>query len=73
MDRFPAELDDLLNRRGRRLLADPPQLESLIARRQTPILFFESVIDAGVASECIRLRRMHVPIPREALTEMTTN
>jgi len=82
MDRFPAQLDDLLNRRGRRLLADPPQLESLIARRQTPILFFENVIDAGVALECIRLldeamfprlRRMHVPIPREALTEMTTN
>jgi hypothetical protein len=82
MDRFPAELDDLLNRRGRRLLADPPQLESLIARRQTPILFFDNVIDPGVASECIRLldeamyprlRRMHVPIPREALTEMTTN
>ena len=82
MDRFPAELDDLLNRRGRRLLADPPQLESLIARRKTPILFFDNVIDAGVASECIRLldeamyprlRRMHAPIPREALTEMTTN
>ncbi len=82
MDRFPAEFDDLLNRRGRRLLADPPQLESLIARRKTPILFFENVIDAGVAAECIRLldeglfprlRRMHVPIPREALTEMTTN
>lgn len=82
MDRFPAELDDLLNRRGRRLLTDPPQLESLIARRQTPILFFDNVIDRGVADECIRLldaamyprlRRMDVPIPREALTEMTTN
>lgn len=82
MDRFPAEFDDLLNRRGRRLLADPPRLESLIASRKTPILFFEGVIDPGVASECIRLldeamfprlRRMHVPIPREALTEMTTN
>lgn len=82
MDRFPAELDDLLNRRGRRLFADPPQLESLIARRQTPILFFEGVIDPGVASECMRLldeamfprlRRMHVPIPREALTGMTEN
>ena len=82
MDRFPAELDDLLNRRGRSLFADPPQLESLIARRQTPILFFEGVIDPGVASECMRLldeamfprlRRMHVPIPREALTGMTEN
>jgi hypothetical protein len=82
MDRFPAEFDDLLNRRGRRLLADPPQLESLIARRQTPILFFDNVIDRGVAAECVRLldeamfprlRRMHAPIPREALTEMTRN
>lgn len=57
MDRFPAELDDLLNRRGRRLFSDPPQLESLIARRQTPILFFEGVIDPGVAAECVRLLR----------------
>jgi len=82
MDRFPAELDDLLNRRGRRLFSDPPQLESLIARRQTPILFFDNVIDPGVAAECVRLldeamfprlRRMHVPIPREALTGMTEN
>jgi hypothetical protein len=82
MDRFPAEFDDLLNRRGRQLLADPPQLESLIARRRTPIVLFEGVIDPGVARECIRLldealyprlRRMHTPIRREALTGMTEN
>ncbi|HYI09020.1 MAG TPA: hypothetical protein VEK57_08100 [Thermoanaerobaculia bacterium] len=82
MDRFPAEFEDLLNRRGRRALADAPRLESLIARKQTPILFFDGVIDAGVAAECVRLldeamypvlRRMHIPIPREALTDMTEN
>lgn len=82
MDRFPAEFADLLNRRGRRLFADPPQLESLIARRETPIVFFEDVIDADVARDCIRLldeamfpelRRMHVPIDREALTGMKHN
>jgi hypothetical protein len=82
MDRFPSEFDDLLNRRGRRLLADPPSLEGLIAKRETPIVFFENVIDAGVARECIRLlddamypqlRRMHVPIEREALTGMKYN
>jgi hypothetical protein len=82
MDRFPAEFEDLLNRRGRRVLAEGPRLESLIARKQTPILFFDDVIDAGVAAECIRLldealypvlRRMHTPIPREALTGMTEN
>jgi hypothetical protein len=82
MDQFPAEFDDLLNARGRQLLADPPRLESLIARRRTPILFFDGIIDAGVAAECIRLldeamyprlRRMHIPVPREALTEMTEN
>ena len=82
MDRFPAEFEDLLNRRGRRLIADAPQLESLMARRQTPIVFLEDVIDRGVAKECIRLldesmyprlRRMHTPIPREALTRMKRN
>ena len=82
MDRFPAEFDDLLNVRGRRALADPPQLESLIARKRTPILFFDRIIDAGVANECVRLlndamyprlRRMYSPIPREALTGMTEN
>ncbi len=82
MDRFPSEFEDLLNARGRKLLASPPPLESLIARRRTPIVFFENVIDRGVAKECIRLldealyprlRRMYTPIPREALTGMTGN
>jgi hypothetical protein len=82
MDRFPSELDDLLNRRGRRLLADPPRLEALIARRETPIFVFEDVIDSGLARDCIRLldeamypalQRMHSPIPREALIGMKQN
>jgi len=80
MDRFPAEFEDLLNARGRQLLADPPKLETLIARRRTPIVFFDDVIDPAVANDCIRLldrsmyprlRRMHTPIPRESLTGMT--
>src|SRR6185436_19776827 len=82
MDRFPSEFEDLLNRRGRQLLADPPQFEDLLKKRRTGIVFFENVIDAGVARECMRLldegmfpqlRRMEHPIPREALTEMTEN
>ena len=82
MDRFPAEFDDLLNRRGRRLVANPPKLEALIAKRRTPILLLTGVIDDDVARDCIRLlddaiyphlRRMHVPIPRSVLTEMTEN
>lgn len=82
MDRFPSELDDLLNARGRRLFARAPQFESMMAKRQTPIVFFENVIDRGVARECVRLldealyplmRRMDVAIPRERVTEMTTN
>jgi hypothetical protein len=82
MDRFPSEFEDLLNARGRRLLADSPPLEDLMARRRTPILFFDSVIDRSVAADCIRLmdeamrprlRRMHSPIPRTALTGMTEN
>lgn len=79
MDRFPAEFDELLNRRGRRLLADPPQLEALLRRRETPILLFEDVIDEALGRECMRLldetmypalRRMYFPIPREALVGM---
>ena len=82
MDRFPAELDDLLSARGRRLLADPPQLEALIRKRHSPIVVLEDVIDPGVARECIKLldetmfpelRRMYVPIAREALTGMKQN
>src|SRR5262245_47830513 len=82
MDRVPSELDDLLNARGRRLLARAPQFESMMAKRQTPIVFFENVIDRGVARECVQLldealyplmRRMDVAIPRERVTEMTTN
>lgn len=82
MDRFPAELDDLLTVRGRRLLNDPPQLEALIAKKKSPLVVLENVIDDGVARECIRLldeamfpalRRMYFPIPREALTGMKRN
>ena len=82
MDRFPAEFEDLLNRRGRKLLSEAPQLETLVRKKRTPILFFDGVIDRGVAAECVRLldeaiyptlKRMYFPIPREALTGMTEN
>jgi hypothetical protein len=82
MDRFPEEFDDLLNARGRRLLRDVPQLESLMAKRRTPIVLLDGVMDDGVARECIRLlddamyphlRRMHFPIPRTALTDVKEN
>jgi hypothetical protein len=82
MDRFPAEFEDLLNRRGRKLLSEAPQLETLVRKKRTPILFFDGVIDRGVAAECVRLldealyptlKRMYFPIPTEALTEMTEN
>ena len=82
MDRFPSEFDDLLNRRGRQLLRDLPPLETLLAKKKTPIVLLENVMDAGVARDCIRLldetmfpylRKMHVRIPRAALTEMKEN
>jgi hypothetical protein len=82
MDRFPAELDDLLSARGRRLLKRTTQFETLAAQRRTPIVFLENVIERGVARECVRLlddalypvmRRMDVPIGRERVTEMTEN
>lgn len=82
MQRFPGEFSDLLNRRGRNVLADPPKLDALIAKRKTPILLLEDVIDDGVARDCIRLldealhphlRPMHVPIPKEALTRLKEN
>lgn len=82
MDRFPEEFDDLLNARGRRLLRDVPQLETLLAKRQTPIVILDDIMDDGVARECIGLldeamypylKRMHSPIPRTALTEMKEN
>ena len=82
MDRFPEEFDDLLNARGRRLLRDVPTLESRLAKKQTPIVILDDIMDDGVARECIKLlddamypylRRMHSPIPRTALTGMTEN
>jgi hypothetical protein len=82
MDRFPEELDDLLTPAGRRLLADPPQLEALMARKHAPLVVLDNVIADGVARECIRLldqamfpvlRRMYFPIAREALTGMKRN
>jgi hypothetical protein len=82
MDSFPSEFEDLLTRRTRRLLADPPQFEALLAHRRAPIVFFENAIEKNLVKECVRLldrtmypvlRQMHTPIPREALTGMTEN
>ena len=82
VQRFPAEFSDLLNRRGRKLLADPPKLDALVAERRTPILLLTGLMDRGVARECMRLldealyahlKKMHVPIPREALTGLKEN
>jgi hypothetical protein len=82
MDRFPSEFADLLNSRGRRLIADPPRLEAFRKRRRTPIAVFDDVIDPRVARECIALldramypvvRRMQTPIPREWMASMKKN
>ena len=82
MDRFPAEFDDLLNAKGRRLLRDVPRLEALMKERRTPIVVLDGVMDDGVARECIKLlddamypylRRMYFPIPTDALTGMKHN
>ena len=82
MDRFPSEFADLLNRRGRRLFDDLPHLETLIAKRQTPIVVLDNVLDEDVARDCIRLldegmyphlKRLYRPVPREALTGMKEN
>jgi hypothetical protein len=79
---FPTEFADLLNARGRKLLARPPRLEAFTDRRRTPIALLEGLIDAAVARRCIAaldeamyplLRNMHTPIPREALLGMKRN
>jgi len=82
MDRFPSEFADLLNKRGQRLLANPPQLEVFRKKRATPIVVFDDVIDDRVARRCIELldkamypviRRMETPIPREWISSMKKN
>src|SRR5947208_9188155 len=82
MDAFPSEFADLLNRRGERLLANPPNLEVFRKKRATPIVVFDDVIDARVAKSCIALldramypvvRRMETPIPREWISSMKKN
>ncbi|MEA2488613.1 MAG: hypothetical protein QOH21_405 [Acidobacteriota bacterium] len=80
MHQFPHEFADLLNDRGRAILATPPKLEVFRKRGVTPIALLDGLIDDDVARDCMRLldgamysrlRRMHTAIPREALTEMT--
>ena len=82
MESFPSEFSDLLNKRGRRLLTNPPQLEVFRTRRATPIVVFDDLIDERVARSCIALldramypviRRMETPIPREWIASMKRN
>jgi len=80
---FPSEFADLLNRRGRKLLGGDGRGHEVFRRRgATPIVVFDDFIDDDVARRCIAdldaamyptLKRMHTPIPRELLTEMTEN
>jgi hypothetical protein len=82
MNRFPSEFKELLNNRGRKLLADPPRLDVFRKKRATPIVVFDDLIDAGVARDCIALldraiypviRRMDTPIPRSSIASMKKN
>jgi hypothetical protein len=79
---FPHEFADLLNTRGRKLLDDPPRFDVFRKRGATPIVVLTDLIDDDVAKRCIGaldgafyplLRRMHTPIPREAITGMKKN
>jgi len=80
---FPSEFADLLNRRGRKLLdGDGRGCDVFRRRGATPIVLFDDYIDEGVARRCIAdldaamyptLKRMHTPIPRRSLTDMTEN
>ncbi|MBV8543864.1 MAG: hypothetical protein JO088_03875, partial [Acidobacteria bacterium] len=82
MDAFPSEFADLLNKRGQRLLSNPPRLDVFRKKRATPIVVFDDVIDRRVANACIALldraiypviRRMETPIPREWISSMKKN
>ena len=82
MDTFPSEFADLLNKRGRRLIENPPRLDVFRTKRATPIVVFDDLIDTGMARRCIELldramypvvRRMETPIPREWISSMKKN
>jgi hypothetical protein len=82
MDLFPSEFADLLNKRGQKLLANPPKLDVFRKKRVTPIVVFDDVIDERVAKSCIALldramypviKRMETPIPRESISKMKKN
>lgn len=79
---FPHEFSDLLNARGRKLLADPPRFDVFRKRRATPIVVLDDLIDPAVSRRCIRaldesfyplVKRMHTRIPRESITKMRKN
>jgi len=79
---FPSEFADLLNARGRALIDNPPRLDVFRERGRTPIAVFDDLIDDTTARRCIEaldavmfplMRRMHNPIPREALTGQKKN
>src|SRR5689334_11677522 len=79
---FPEEFADLLNARGKRLLADPPRFEVFRKRGATPIVVLDDVVDRKRVGACVAaldreiypvLMKMHSPIPREALTKLREN
>ena len=82
MDRFPSEFADLLNKRGQKLLADPPRFDVFRKKHATPIVVFDDVIDSRMARRCIELldhsmypviKRMEKRIPRDWIASMKKN
>ena len=79
---FPEEFSDLLNARGRRLLARAPRFEEFRKRGTTPIVVLGDLIDRRQADRCVAaldnsiypiLQRMHTPIDREEITKLRRN
>jgi hypothetical protein len=79
---FPSEFADMLNAAGRKLLATAPRFDVFHRRGVAPIVVLDDVIDRRRVANCVQaldevmyphLRRMHTPIPREALTKMKHN
>ncbi|HEY2093099.1 MAG TPA: hypothetical protein VGJ81_14540 [Thermoanaerobaculia bacterium] len=79
---FPEEFADLLNARGKRLLAHPPRFEEFEKRGVTPIVVLDDIVDRKKVDGCVAaldrtmypaLMKMHSPIPREALTKLREN
>ncbi|MBL7860067.1 MAG: hypothetical protein JNJ65_02815 [Cyclobacteriaceae bacterium] len=82
MNRFPNEFEDLLTRKGRKILRHGLPESPFTNKRKTPVVVIDGIINERLAQDCMKLLNQHFsahlktiagPIDKDELRNMKEN